>query len=72
MIVSCEIGSIVRAEDFMTLGSRNTVNVSLLRLNKRGKLERISHGIYQIPAKVVQYPTPNLSSASTNNFEATI
>ncbi len=72
LIVSCEIGSIVRAEDFMTLGSRNTVNVSLLRLNKRGKLERISHGIYQIPAKVVQYPTPNLSSASTNNFEATI
>jgi hypothetical protein len=44
-------GSVFTANDFLDLGSRGAVDLSLYRLNRQGAIRRISRGIYHLPQK---------------------
>src|SRR5450432_2577327 len=44
-------GSVFTPNDFLDLGSRGAVDLSLHRLNRHGAIRRIARGIYHFPQK---------------------
>jgi hypothetical protein len=63
-ILDTEPGSLFLVRDFLDLGSRGTVDVSLQRLTREGLIERVQHGIYQLPRRSALLGKPAPAAAA--------